>query len=196
MIKNKFKDLFKNYYIQIFTFSLLTLTLILVSIVLFEDIALDNIILIRNIFGTLAIIGFLYSYDLSHRRLRNDLEMGLTRKEVYKAYIIQVAISLFVACFIVTYYMLIYSYVIKQPFNIKDILILPVIFLGLSFLGFFLGIYKMRKRIFYILSGTLIVGIVLIITNFGMPYFVDIILLTLVIILGVVNYLLITKNKI
>ena len=195
-MKSKYENIFNNYYVQLITVFVLALALILVSIVLFEDIDLDNIILIRNIFGTLAISGFLYSYDLSRRRFRNDLQMGLTRKKIYKTYLFQVFISLVVASFLVIYYMLIYRHVIRETFDIKEILSLPILFLILSFLGFFLGMFKMKKNYVYLIFSLLTISIVLIISYYSIAYFLDIIILTLVIILGVINYYLIMKKKI
>ena len=198
MNKMKIKEYLDNYYVQLGSFFLLALILIFVSIVLFEDINLDNMILVQNIYGTLALTGFLYSYDLSKRRLRNDLEIGLTRKEVYRLYLFQVFISLVFASFIVLYYAWIHQHVIKESFVVKEIAFLAVVYLALSFFGFFLGIFKIRKLFFHILSAVITIIIVLMIIYIGMKYYLylDIAIAVIAIVLGILNYLLIMKRKI
>jgi predicted acyltransferase len=113
MTKDRFKKLMNNYYFQLFWVIIIALILIMISIVLVEDIDMDNRIFRFNLFGTLALIGFLYSYSLTKKNIRNDLSVGMTRKETYLSYLKNVFIALFVAQFFVIYYMVIYKIVIN-----------------------------------------------------------------------------------
>ena len=58
----KYHRLTQNYFAQLVVAFVSALLLIMTAIVLFEDIDLDNTMLIYNIYGTLALVGFIYSY--------------------------------------------------------------------------------------------------------------------------------------
>lgn len=172
------------------------LVLIFVSIVLFEDIDLDKRIIIYNIFGILALAGFLYSYSLTKKNTPLKLSMGITRKTIYFNYLKNTIISLFISLFIAVYYMLIYNLVlygkfsILEVFDIREVVFLPMVYLVLSALGFFLGIYKLQSKIFYILSVLITVGLVLVIIYFSVAYWLTLVLFAFGVLFEVINYFL------
>jgi len=202
MSEKKYKRFLENNKTRLVLVIVSALILIMISIVLFEDIDLDNTILVYNIFGTLALIGFLYSYSLTKKNIKNDLCVGITRKEIYKSYLRNIMICLVVSILLVIYYMVIYKLVINvntsifSLFDIEEILFLPLIFLALSFFGFFLGMVQMRKKIFYLLFLCTNTIIVVFVIYFNMEYYLDLILLGFVLTLLILNYRLIKKYDI
>jgi hypothetical protein len=172
------------------------LLLILISVILFEDIDLDNRILIYNIFGTLALAGFLYSYSLTKKNTPLKLSMGITRKTIYFGYLKNTIFSLLTSLFIAVFYMLIYNLVIYKKFSIlevfdlREVVFLPMVYLILSSLGFFLGVYKLQSKIFYSLSVLIAVILVLVIIFFGVAYWLTIVLFTFGVSFQVINYFL------
>lgn len=178
---------------------ILTLLLIFVSIILFEDVGLDNSMLIYNIFGTLTLVSFLYSFHTTSKKLYNELSLGITRKEFYKNYLKNISIVLLVSIFFVIYYMIIYKLIIgtnnslSTSFDIKKVIYLPMTFLTLSFFGFFLGIMKMRRSFFYTLVIIITTIVVLIVTYMSIKQLYNILLGLIVISLGVLDYILV-KN--
>lgn len=178
---------------------ILTLLLIFVSIILFEDVGLDNSMLIYNIFGTLTLVSFLYSFHTTSKKLYNELSLGITRKEFYKNYLKNISIVLLVSIFFVIYYMIIYKLIIgtnnslSTSFDIKKVIYLPMTFLTLSFFGFFLGIMKMRRSFFYTLVVIITTIVVLIVTYISIKQLYNILLGLIVISLGVLDYILV-KN--
>lgn len=172
------------------------LLLILISVILFEDIDLDNRILIYNIFGTLALAGFLYSYSLTKKNTPLKLSMGITRKTIYLGYLKNTIFSLLISLFIAVFYMLIYNLVIYKKFSIlevfdlREVVFLPMVYLILSSLGFFLGVYKLQSKIFYSLSVLIAVILVLVIIFFGVAYWLTIVLFTFGVSFQVINYFL------
>jgi len=181
---------------------LLTFILIFIAIVLFEDVGLDNSMLIYNIYGTLALVSFLYSYHSSNKKLYNDVSFGITRKEFFFSYLKNIGLVLGLSLIFVIYYMIIFKLIIVnnhsilKTFNLQKIICLPLVFLGLSFLGFLLGILKMRKQFFYTLVSILSTLIVLGVTYIGIKYYFNIMLGVVVIGLGIIDFLLIDKVNI
>ncbi|HEY8396152.1 MAG TPA: hypothetical protein VIK96_05170 [Bacilli bacterium] len=177
------------------------LFLITVSIILFNDIAFDNRILIYALFGTIALTGFLYSFALSGKNAWIRLSFGITRKEIYKNYIKNSILCLIVSIFLAAYYMVIYNLVYKhnlmitKVFDLREVVFLPLIYLILSFLGFFLGIFKMNRNLFYTLTGIIVTCLVLIIIFYTIAYWLNFVLLGFAILFGLVNYLLFMKYK-
>jgi len=202
MKKGKFLKIRQNYFLQLSVAFLAAILLIMVSIVLFEDIQLDNTMLIYNIFGNLTLVGFIFSYNLTKKHLRSQLEVGKTRKQIFLNYIVNILITLIVALFLVAYYIFIYKQIIKntstitQLFDMKKLLFLPLIFLLVSSLGFMLGIIQIKKKIFYLLFTAIITGLVIIVIYYSIAYYINIILLIIVFIAIPINYLLIINYQI
>jgi hypothetical protein len=202
MKNGKFYRITHNYYAQLAAAVVSALFLIMAATVLFEDINLDNTMLIYNIFGTLTMVGFIFSYNLTKKHLRSELEAGVTRKRVYRNYLVNTFIVLAVSLFIAAYYMFIYKTIIKNTltlleiFDFRKIVFLPLIFLLISFSGFILGLIQMRKRFFYTLFIAFVCGLVLIIIYLSITYYINIILLAAVIMLIVINYFLIANYRI
>ncbi|MDI9507806.1 MAG: hypothetical protein WBL47_05995 [Bacilli bacterium] len=198
----KYHRLTQNYFAQLVVAFVSALLLIMTAIVLFEDIDLDNTMLIYNIYGTLALVGFIYSYNLTKKHLRSELEVGVTRKRIYRNYLFNTLISLMISLFLVAYYMFIYKKVIRntltlpQLFDFKKIIFLPLIYLLISFSGFILGIIQMRKKVFYVLFSIVVSGLVLIIIYLSITYYVNMALLLAVLILAVINYFLIANYRV
>jgi hypothetical protein len=171
----------------------------LVVIILFDDIDLDNRILVYNTFATLAIAGFLFSYSLTKKNLLLKLAMGKTRRAIYLSYLRKTILSLFVSLLLAAFYMLIYNLILKskfsfmQVFDFREIIFLPLVYLVLSSLGFFLGIYKVQSKVFYILTGFIIAALVLLIIYFSVAYWLTLTLFLFTILFGVFNYLLFMK---
>lgn len=198
-MKDKWNKFTSNFSVKLISVIVLALFLIMVSIVLFEDVGLDNSILIYNIFGTISLIGFLYSYALTKKNIRVDFGMGVTRKQIYKSYLKNTLLVLFISLFLVAYYILIFKIVIMKNislnkfFDMRILIFLPLIFLSLSFLGFFLGIMKIHSGFVYSLIALITTIIVLVIIYLTIAYFLNLILLLIVLGLGFLNYYLI-KN--
>src|SRR5690554_6242701 len=121
MKKGKFLKIRQNYFLQLSVAFLAAILLIMVSIVLFEDIQLDNTMLIYNIFGNLTLVGFIFSYNLTKKHLRSQLEVGKTRKQIFLNYIVNILITLIVALFLVAYYIFIYKQIIKNTSTITQL---------------------------------------------------------------------------
>jgi len=178
---------------------LLTFLLILVSIILFEDLGLNNSILIYNIFGTLALISFLFSFHTTSRKLYNELSLGVSRKEFYIKYLKNIGFVLILSLAFIIYYLFIYKLIIDdnipllESFDLGKLIYLPMVFLSLSFLGFLLGILKMRKTFFYTLVIIITTLIVVSIIYISIKNLFNILLGLIVILLGVFNYFLV-KN--
>lgn len=178
---------------------LLTLLLIMVSLILFEDVGLNNALLIYNIFGTLALISFLYSFYATSRKLYNDLSLGVSRKEFYINYLKNIGLVLLISIFLVIYYILVYKIIIGvnvpifESFDLGKLIYLPIMFLAVTFLGFTLGIVKLKKRFFYTLVGIITILVVLSLIYLTIKYLLSIFLSVIIIALGVYNYILV-KN--
>ncbi|MDD4000587.1 MAG: hypothetical protein PHX62_06820 [Bacilli bacterium] len=177
------------------------LLLITVLIILLDDIAFDHRILIYALFGTIAAIGFLYSYSLTKRNARIRLSFGYTRKAIYKNYLKNTLICLLVSIFLAAYYMLIYNLVnnykfsILDVFDLREVVFLPLVYLLLSFLGFFLGVFKMSRNLFYSLFTFIIAFLVIILIYYTITNLLNYLLLGIAIIFGILNYLLFMRCK-
>lgn len=193
------EKLLENPTIKLIGIILLTFLLILVSIILFEDLGLNNSILIYNIFGTLALISFLFSFHTTSRKLYNELSLGVSRKEFYIKYLKNIGFVLILSLAFIIYYLFIYKLIIDdnipllESFDIGKLIYLPMVFLSLSFLGFLLGILKMRKTFFYTLVIIITTLIVVSIIYISIKNLFNIFLGLIVILLGVFNYFLV-KN--
>lgn len=196
-MKDKWNKFTSNFSVKLISVIVLALLLIMVSIVLFEDVGLDNSILIYNIFGTISLIGFLYSYALTKKNIRIDFGIGVTRKQIYKSYLKNILVVLLISLFLVAYYILIFKIVIvknislNKYFDIRILIFLPLIFLSLSFLGFFLGMMKIHSGLVYSLIALITTVIVLVIIYLTVAYFLNLILFIIVLGLGFLNYYLI-----
>lgn len=196
-MKDKWNKLTSNFSVKLISVIVLALLLIMVSIVLFEDVGLDNSILIYNIFGTISLIGFLYSYALTKKNIRIDFGIGVTRKQIYKSYLKNILVVLLISLFLVAYYILIFKIVIvknislNKYFDMRILIFLPLIFLSLSFLGFFLGMMKIHSGLVYSLIALITTVIVLVIIYLTVAYFLNLILFIIVLGLGFLNYYLI-----
>lgn len=193
------EKLLENPTIKLIGIILLTFLLILVSIILFEDLGLNNSILIYNIFGTLALISFLFSFHTTSRKLYNELSLGVSRKEFYIKYLKNIGFVLILSLAFIIYYLFIYKLIIDdnipllESFDLGKLIYLPMVFLSLSFLGFLLGILKMRKAFFYTLVIIITTLIVVSIIYISIKNLFNIFLGLIVILLGVFNYFLV-KN--
>lgn len=202
MKNNKWNAFWNRDIVKPISVFVLALVLIMVSIVLFEDIKLDNSILIMNIFGTLSLIGFLYSYALTKKNMYKDLSLGYTRKEIFVKYMKNILLVLGIAIVLVGYYILIYILVINHEsrilslFDFRLITLLPLIFLSLSFLGFLLGLLKLKRRFFYSLATVLCSGIAVLLIFYSTAYLFNGLLLMFVVLLGFADYLLMINYKI
>jgi len=198
-MKNKTNEFFEKPIIKLISIIFLTLLLILISLILFEDLNLDTSMLIYNIYGTIALVGFLYSFHTTNKKLYNDLSLGISRKRFYKKYLKNTFFILTITIFFVAYYIFLYKLIIAgnkpvfDEFRLEMLTYLSTIFLCLSFLGFFLGILKIKKGIFYPLVFIIIVLIVLSIIYFMDFYLLSILLGIVFISLGIINYIMI-KN--
>jgi hypothetical protein len=201
MKHNYLKTLKSNEIARLITVILTALFLITVSIILFDDIDFDNRILIYALFGTIALIGFLYSYALTRRNVRLRMNFGYTRKVIYRNYLKNTLICLLVSIFLAAYYMIIYNLVYYQKFSIfevfdlREVVFLPLIYLILSFLGFFLGIFKMNRDIFYSLTAFIIACLVLVIIYYTIANWLNFVLLGFTVIFGGINYFLFMRYK-
>jgi hypothetical protein len=125
--------------------------------------------------------------------------MGKTRRAIYLSYLRKTILSLFVSLLLAAFYMLIYNLILKskfsfmQVFDFREIIFLPLVYLVLSSLGFFLGIYKVQSKVFYILTGFIIAALVLLIIYFSVAYWLTLTLFLFTILFGVFNYLLFMK---
>lgn len=177
------------------------LFLITVSIILFDDIAFDNRIFIYALFGTIALTGFLYSFSLTGKEAWMRLSFGVTRKAIYRKYILNSFLSLVVSVFLAAYYMVIYYLVydhdllITEVFNFREVVFLPLVYLALSFLGFFLGMCKMNRNIFYTLTGIIVVSLSVVVIYFSITNWMNYLLLAFSIVFGMVNYFFFMKYK-
>lgn len=193
------EKLLENPTIKLIGIILLTFLLILVSIILFEDVGLNNSILIYNIFGTLALISFLFSFHTTSRKLYNELSLGVSRKEFYIKYLKNIGFVLILSLAFIIYYLFIYKLIIDdnipllESFDLGKLIYLPMVFLSLSFLGFLLGILKMRKAFFYTLVIIITTLIVVSIIYISIKNLFNIFLGLIEILLGVFNYFLV-KN--
>lgn len=177
------------------------LFLITVSIILFDDIAFDNRIFIYALFGTIALTGFLYSFSLTGKEAWMRLSFCVTRKAIYRKYILNSFLSLVVSVFLAAYYMVIYYLVydhdllITEVFNFREVVFLPLVYLALSFLGFFLGMCKMNRNIFYTLTGIIVVSLSVVVIYFSITNWMNYLLLAFSIVFGMVNYFFFMKYK-
>lgn len=195
MKKNHFTKFINNDFVKLATVIIAAIFLITISIILFDDIQFDNRILIFAIFGTVALAGFLYSFALTRKNVWIRLSFGITRKEIYKNYLKNSLIALLISIFLAAYYMVIYNLVYAEVFDLREVVFLPLIYLILSFLGFFLGIFKMNRSIFYSLAVFIIVCLVLIIIYYTITNWLNYTLLGFAILFGGINYLLFMKYK-
>lgn len=195
MKKNHFTKFINNDFVKLATVIIAAIFLITISIILFDDIQFDNHILIFAIFGTVALAGFLYSFALTRKNVWIRLSFGITRKEIYKNYLKNSLIALLISIFLAAYYMVIYNLVYAEVFDLREVVFLPLIYLILSFLGFFLGIFKMNRSIFYSLAVFIIVCLVLIIIYYTITNWLNYTLLGFAILFGGINYLLFMKYK-
>src|SRR5690554_6160371 len=111
-MKSKANDFFEKPIVKLISIIILTLLLIMVSLILFEDLDLDSSLLIYNIYGTISLVSFLYSFHTANKKLFNDLSLGISRKNVYKRYLKNVFFVLLVSIFFVLYYIFAYKYII------------------------------------------------------------------------------------
>lgn len=194
--------LIENPTFKLISIIILTLVLILIAIILFDDVGLDQSMLIYNIFGTLTLIGFLYSFQMASNKLYNALSFGVSRKKYYLAYLKNIVFVLLIALLFGVYYIFIYKLIIDTNvvifvlFDLNRIIYLPTLFLSLSFLGFLFGIAKMKRGYLYLLAiliTTAVVVSILFLDNQIVFSSLVTFLGLVVIILGLINYYLV-KN--
>lgn len=201
MKKETFKKITNHEAFKLAAVILSALFLITVSIILFDDIAFDNRIFIYVLFGTIALTGFLYSFSLTGKNTWVMLSFGTTRKEIYKKYLLDSLLALLVSVLLAAYYMIIYYLVyyhyllITEVFDFHEVAFLPLVYLMLSFLGFFLGMVKMNRNVFYVLSGAIVVALVLVIIYYSIANWLNYLLLGCAFLFGLANYFLFMKYK-
>ena len=199
MKRDKLLTLWNNYYIQLLIVVLSAVLLIIISIVLLEDIDFDNRMLIYNIFGSLTLVGFLHSYNSIKKGLKTQLEIGITRKEIFQKYIINMIVTSLVSIGLVVFYMYVYARVIVNTlqlfasFDLAKMLFLPIVFLLASSFGFTLGILRTKKTIVYSMFVVLIIALVYIIVHAEINYLINLILGIFIIIIGITNYFLVNN---
>lgn len=198
-MKSKENKFLEHPTVKLISIIILTLLLIMIALILFEDVGLDNSMLIYNIFGTLALVSFLYSFHTTSKKLYNDLCLGTTRKEFYIKYLKNIILVLFIALFFVAYYILSYWLIIPtntpifEIFDLKTLIYLPTLFLGLSFFGFLLGIIKLKRKFFYTIAGFITAMVVISLMYLTIRYLFTISLGVVVIGIGMFNYYLVRK---
>lgn len=201
-MKEKQIKILNNPTVKLISIIILTLLLIMVSIILFEDMDLNSSMLIYNIYGTLILVSFLYSFHTTSKKLYIDLSLGVSRKDFYKKYLKNIIFVLIISLFFVAYYILAYKLIIglNKPifdeFRLQILIYLPIIFLSLSFLGFALGIVKMKRRFFYTIVFVVSVLVVISVMYLTIVYLFNIFLSVIVIGLAVFDYYLLKKINI
>jgi hypothetical protein len=80
-------------------------------------------------------------------------------------------------------------------FNFREVVFLPLVYLALSFLGFFLGMCKMNRNIFYTLTGIIVVSLSVVVIYFSITNWMNYLLLAFSIVFGMVNYFFFMKYK-
>jgi hypothetical protein len=194
MKQSKLNEYFERPLAKLVATIVLTLILILISLILFEDLDLDPSMLIYNIYGTIALVSFLYSFYTTNKKLYNDLSLGVNRKSFYIRYLKNIFFVLGISLFFIAYYILLYKFIIgdNKPifaeFKLEILIYLSTIFLSLSFLGFLLGILKMKRGIFYTLAIIITTLIVLSLIYLTILYLLSILLGVVIIGLGILNY--------
>ena len=173
----KIKVFLNRYYVLVTIYFLLALALILFAVLFLDDIQAPTDMLIYNIFGTLAILGYLQSYHFTLKKMKMSLAIGNTRKQIYQRYLLRLLISLGLSILLVVYYIIIFKLYVNQYFDYSKIIFLPLVTVILSLLGFFEGL--LRFKFYWMLAIlTLIVGgLAWVVISIPIPYYWDGILL-------------------
>lgn len=203
MKNSKFSRFWNYYYIQLILSVIVTLLLISLTILFIEEIDLNNTILIYNIFGTLTLVAFITSYNSTKKAMKTQLELGITRKQIYRNHIISTGIAAVVSIALVLYYMYIYIKAINSSitlfakhFNVSGMVFLPLAFLFSAASGFALGIFRIKPKIFYPLFIVAASGMIYIAIKHSYNYIINIVVASLILILSIMNYLLICNFQI
>lgn len=156
MKKISIKNIIKNDYFKLSLIFFSILLLIMLSLIFLEDIGSKRF-LMNAISLTLSIAGGTIGYITTNNDLFKYTKIGITRKEIYKLFIIKVLTVLVIIVIIEIYYILMYKLISKpnesliELFNIKKILLIMLIFTFISFTGLIIGLLKLKKYIIYLL---------------------------------------------
>ena len=201
-MKDKELKFINNPTVKLISIIILTLLLIMVSIILFEDMDLNSLMFIYNIYGTLILVSFLYSFHTTSKKLYIDLSLGICRRDFYIKYLKNILFVLGISLFFVVYYIFSYKLIIglNKPifseFRLQVLIYLPIVFLSLSFLGFTFGIVKMKRGFFFTIVFVISALVVFSVIYLTIVYLLNILLGLIVIGLGVFNYYLLKRVNI
>ncbi|MGD9605416.1 MAG: hypothetical protein AB7V00_04610 [Bacilli bacterium] len=191
----KIKAFFNHYFVLVSIYFILALMLILFSVIFLDDIKAPSNILIYNIFGTLAILGYWESYQLGKKKLRLALSVGITRKQAFAKYIFRLLLSLGLSILLVGYYILIFKLYVNQYFDYSKVIFLPLVTVILSLLGFLEGLLHFKFVGVMIILGLISFGLIAIIIFVSIPFYFDIILLGIALVLAFINRSLVNKIR-
>ena len=174
---NKIKTFFDRYVVILVLYFLLALVLILFSVLFLDDIKAPSNMLIYNIFGTLALLGYWQSYQLTSKKLRWSLAIGKTRRQIYNRYLKRLALSLGLSSLLVVYYIFVFKWYVNRSFNYSNIIFLPIVTLFLSLLGFLEGLLRLNSKVALLVLILLFGGVIAIVLLLPIPYYGNLVVL-------------------
>ncbi|MGD9886927.1 MAG: hypothetical protein AB7T03_03065 [Bacilli bacterium] len=173
----KIRVFLNRYYVLVTIYFLLALALILFAVLFLDDIQAPTDMLIYNIFGTLAILGYLQSYQFTFKKMKISLAIGNTRKQIYRRYLLRLLISLGLSVLLVVYYITIFKLYVNQYFDYSKIIFLPLVTVILSLLGFFEGLLRIKFYWVIAILTVIVGGLAWVVISIPIPYHWDGILL-------------------
>lgn len=181
---------------------LLMFVALALGLILNDNLGLESNVILYNILGSLSLMGFLYSYNLSKRTIKTYLDFGINRREFFRKYLLNVLFMLGIMILFIAVYILVYELVFAfdisflEMFKIWDLVFLLLVFLLTSFLGLLLGTFKLNIWLLYVIIIVVAAGLLFVFLRLDVDWLINLISLVFISLLLMGDYLLIKNIKI
>lgn len=181
---------------------LLMFVALALGLILNDNLGLESNVILYNILGSLSLMGFLYSHNLSKRTIKTYLDFGINRREFFRKYLLNVLFMLGIMILFIAVYILVYELVFAfdisflEIFKIWDLVFLLLVFLLTSFLGLLLGTFKLNIWLLYVIIIVVAAGLLFVFLRLDVDWLINLISLVFISLLLIGDYLLIKNIKI
>lgn len=181
---------------------LLMFVALALGLILNDNLGLESNVILYNILGSLSLMGFLYSHNLSKRTIKTYLDFGINRREFFRKYLLNVLLMLGIMILFIAVYILVYELVFAfdisflEMFKIWDLVFLLLVFLLTSFLGLLLGTFKLNIWLLYVIIIVVAAGLLFVFLRLDVDWLINLISLVFISLLLMGDYLLIKNIKI
>lgn len=207
MRKTKIESIYNKYHVQLIILAVIIMISLLVILSLFNNRESSDINILKEsfayiLFGNAIIGSAVFSFSSTKRSIKFQTSLGITRKEIYRSYMIKNIQVLAWTIGIYFYYMMIDKVIENNSREILTSLInertgfLVLLFISYSLVSFFLGIVRISPFLFGSLLVFASLGSWIYFINASNMLIGDLFLLIIVISFVIMDRVMITKGKI